>query len=137
MSPPPDDHDCGWKAYAAAQAQALAEVREQLAEVKRLLYARKSEKRPKKSKLPPPLPPDPVDPTTTVATRAAARTRRRAQMVTETVAVPVPDGARTCPVCPGAPSMPPIGETTCEVIDFVRAMISGTDVRESSPVKLL
>ena len=125
MSPPPDDHDCGWKAYAKAQAaefeQALAEVRDQLAEVKRLHYARKSERQRKKTKLPPPLPPDPVDPMTTAKTRAAARGRRRAAMPTETVDVSVPDGERTCPVCPGAPPLPPIGETSCEVIDFVRA----------------
>lgn len=125
MSPPPDDHDCGWKAYAEAMAakhaESLNDVRAQLDEVKRILFARKSEKRRAKTKLPPPLPPDPVDPTTTVATRAAARARRRAAMETEVVEVPVPDGARTCPVCPGSPALPAIGETTSEVIDFVRA----------------
>ncbi len=125
MSPPPDDHDCGWKLYAAAMAaehaDSLADIRAQLDVVKRLLYARKSEKRPARTKLPPPLPPDPVDPTTTSATRAAARARRRAEMTTETVNVPVPESARTCPICPGAPPLAAIGESTCEVVDFVRA----------------
>ena len=90
MSPPPDEHDCGWKVYAKDQAAALADVREQLAEVKRRLFARKSEKRRATTKLPPPLPPDPVDPTTTAATRATARAKRRATMPTETVDVAVP-----------------------------------------------
>ena len=124
MSPPPDDHDCGWKAYAAAMAaehsQSIAELREQLAEMKRLLFARKSERRPK-SKLPPPLPPDPVDPTTTAATREAARARRRAAMPTETIEVTVPADARTCPRCPGSPKLAPSGATESAVVDFVRA----------------
>ena len=127
MSPPPDEHDCGWKVYAKAQAaeydQALAEVREQLAEVKRLLYARKSEKRRAATKLPPPLPPDPVDPMTTASTRAKARAQRRATMPTETVDVAVPDDERTCPRCPDAPALSPSGQTSSEVIDFVRAYL--------------
>lgn len=125
MSPPLDDHDCGWKTYAeqlrAAHDKSIADIREQLAEVKRLLYARKSEKRRKSTKLPPPLPPDPVDPTTIPATRAKARAQRRAAMPTETVEVAVPDGERTCPVCPDQPTLKPSGATTSEVVDFVRA----------------
>ena len=123
MSPPPDEHDCGWKDYAKEQAAVLAEVRDQLAEVKRLLYARKSEKRRATTKLPPPLPPDPIDPMTTAATRATARARRRATMPTETVDVAVPDDERTCPRCPGALPLAPSGQTTSEVIDFVRAYL--------------
>ena len=123
MSPPPDEHDCGWKVYAKEQAAALADVREQLDEVKRLLYARKSEKRRATTKLPPPLPPDPVDPTTTATTRAKARAQRRATMPTETVDVAVPDDERTCPRCPDAPPLAPSGQTTSEVIDFVRAYL--------------
>ena len=106
---------------AVAHAQSIADIRAQLDEVKRQLYARKSEKRRVKSKLPPPLPPVPVDPTTIAATRAKARALRRAQMTTETVDVKVPAQARTCPVCPGAPALSSSGETTCEVVDFVRA----------------
>ncbi len=124
MSPPTDDHDCGWKAYAAAQAAehaaALAEVHAQLAEMKRLIYARKSERRPT-SKLPPPLPPVPVDPTTIAATRAAARAKRRAAMPTETVDVVVAKDDRTCPSCPGAPALKSVGATESGVIEFVRA----------------
>lgn len=123
MSPPPDEHDCGWKVYAKEQAAALADVREQLAEVKRRLFARKSEKRRATTKLPPPLPPDPVDPTTTAATRATARAKRRATMPMETVDVAVPADERTCPRCPDAPPLAPSGQTTSEVIDFVRAYL--------------
>lgn len=123
MSPPSDEHDCGWKDYAKAQAAALAEVREQLAEVKRMLYGRKSEKRRATTKLPPPLPPDPIDPTTTATTRATARAQRRATMPTETIDVAVPIDDRTCPRCPDAPPLAPSGQTTSEVIDFVRAYL--------------
>ena len=55
MVPPPDDHDCGWKAYAEHQSKEIAELRDKLAELERRLFARKSEKR-KSPKLPPPLP---------------------------------------------------------------------------------
>ncbi len=121
MSPPPDEHDCGWKSYAAEQRTELARVSAELAELKRLLFARKSEKRRATSKLPPPLPPEPVDPKSIAATRAAARAERRASMPTETVPVAVPKDDRTCPDCPGAPALQPMAETTSEVIDFVRA----------------
>ena len=93
---------------------------EQLVEMKRLIYARKSERR-ATSKLPPPLPPEPVDPATIAATRAAARAKRRAAMPTETIDVPVATGERTCPSCPDAPALKPVGATECEVIEFVRA----------------
>jgi transposase len=125
VNPPTDDHDCGWKVYAAeltaAHDKSLADIRDQLAEVKRLLYARKTESRRTKTKLPPPLAPIPIDPATTAAARAAARIQRRSAMLIEDVPVPVPDDKRTCPVCPGTPTMRPTGETACEVIDFVRA----------------
>ena len=61
---PDDEHDCGWKAYSAAQSDELKKVSAQLeavtlelAELKRRVLGRKSEKR-KKSKMPPPVRPD-------------------------------------------------------------------------------
>jgi hypothetical protein len=56
MAPPDDEHDCGWKAYAEHQSKQLAELKEQLEELKRRLFDKKSEKR-KFAKMPPPLPP--------------------------------------------------------------------------------
>ena len=56
MAPPPDDHDCGWKKYAEAQAAELALMKEKLEALERRVLGKKSE-RLKSSKLPPPLPP--------------------------------------------------------------------------------
>ena len=62
MAPPPDDHDCGWKKYAEAQAAELALMKEKLEALERRVLGKKSE-RLKSSKLPPPLSPksDPDD----------------------------------------------------------------------------
>lgn len=128
MTPPPDEHDCGWKAYAEAQAAradaqtaALEELRAEVARLKQTVFARKSEKR---TKLPPPLPPEPVAPAQTAETRAEAKAERTAAMPTDHVTSPVADGARVCPTCPpGASTMQPVDVRTApvEVVDFVRA----------------
>ena len=93
MVPPPDDeHDCGWKAYAKAQEQKLAELKEKLAALERRFLEKKSEKRKRGSKLPPPLPPkkNPV-----AAAEARARTQEfQSRLDTEIVPVPVPDAER-------------------------------------------
>jgi len=121
VSPPPDDHACGWKAYAEAQATQLAEIKAQLAELKQLAFGRKSERRAKPDKLPPPLPPAPADPAATTELRAAARVQRRDAMPTEVIELKVPADDRTCPRCPGATPLAPIGETQSAIIDFVSA----------------
>jgi len=123
VSPPTDDHDCGWKAYAAAQTQALAEVRAQLEALKRQVYARRSEKRAPRAKLPPPIPPVPADPAQTVIVRTDAKAKRFADLPIDIVPSHVPAAQRTCPHCPpGTPGMRPVGDgSACEVLDFVAA----------------
>ena len=121
MTPPPDEHDCGWKAYAEAQATALAELRAEIKQLKQQVYARKSEKR---TKLPPPLPPEPVAKAQTAMTRAQARARRADALPTDHVTRTVAEADRVCPVCPpGTSAMQPVDEHVApvEVVDFVRA----------------
>jgi hypothetical protein len=55
LTPPSDDHDCGWKKHAEAQAAEIALLKEKLEAIERRMLGKKSE-RLKSSKLPPPLP---------------------------------------------------------------------------------
>jgi hypothetical protein len=74
LTPPPDDeHDCGWKAYAKAQEEKLAELSAKLEALERLLANKKSERRKKGAKMPPPIPPKPD------AAAAAAKRKQNAQ----------------------------------------------------------
>lgn len=98
LVPPPDDHDCGWKAYAAAQEAKLLEVTQKLEALERRFLAKKSERR-KSKKLPPPI----------VAKTDAAETQRKrkeniaqrdVRVEVETCNIPVPEAqARACPDC--------------------------------------
>jgi transposase len=95
--PPDDDHDCGWKVYAKAQDEKLAEITAKLAELERRFLGKKSERR-KPSKLPPPLPTT-SDPAEARKKRDEARAMRDAKLETEEVAVPVSPDQCTCPEC--------------------------------------
>jgi hypothetical protein len=88
VPPGDDDHDCGWKAYAKAQNAKLTELSAQLAELQRLVFGKKSERRTGK-KLPPPLPKKATG-EETAKKRADALELRRAKLETEVVPVPVP-----------------------------------------------
>ena len=44
MAPPPDDHDCGWKKYAEAQAAELALLKEKFDALERRVLGKKSER---------------------------------------------------------------------------------------------
>jgi transposase len=105
LTPPPDDHDCGWKAYAKAQAaqveaQAakLAELTAKLAEIERRFLGKKSERR-KTGKMPPPLPPKKADPAESAKKRRDAIEQRDAKLETEVTPVTVPPDQCTCPAC--------------------------------------
>lgn len=97
MVPPADDHDCGWKAYAAAQAAELADVKAKLVALEQLIFAKKSERR-KTGKMPPPIRTT-SDPETAATKRAKNRDTFDAHLETETIPVPVPAGP--CEKCGG------------------------------------
>lgn len=106
MVPPPDDeHDCGWKAYAKAQEQALAALTAKVAELELRVRGHKSERR-KQSKLPPPVPPK-SDPVVT-ATKRAEAAEFRSKLTTETVHVPVT--SCSCPKCGDSSSLRKVGK---------------------------
>jgi transposase len=99
VSPPDDDHDCGWKTYAKAQDEKLAQMETKLAELERRFLSKKSERR-KASKLPPPLPLK-ADPEETKKKRSQNSALRADTVETEHVTLAVPDDERTCPTCNG------------------------------------
>lgn len=86
VPPPDDDHDCGWKAYAKAQEQALAKLEAKVADLELRVRGHKSERR-KTSKLPAPVPPK-SDPAAAALKRAEG-VEFRTKLQTETVCVPV------------------------------------------------
>lgn len=88
MVPPPDDHDCGWKAYAEHQAREIELLKERLADVEKRAFRKKSEKR-KASKLPPPVPPRPVSQDEQKRRRDALAQLREAHLETEETKVAV------------------------------------------------
>ena len=98
MAPPDDEHDCGWKAYAAAQEQKLAELTDKLAALERRLFEKKSERR-LTSKLPPPLPKAKRTPDEARHTRKDNAALRDARVETEVTQLPF--GERPCPHCNG------------------------------------
>jgi len=104
LTPPPDDHDCGWKAYAKAQEQRaeaqrveLAELRGKLAELERRFLGKRSEKR-KHSKMPPPVAPK-NDPAAAEQKRRDAQAERDAKLETQNVPLPLTPEQCVCPEC--------------------------------------
>jgi transposase len=118
LAPPPDDHDCDWKAYAKAQDAKLAELSDKLAELERRFLAKKSERR-KGTKLPPPIPPK-SDPSAAAQKRSERAALRDAKLETEVVPVPVPKDDCTCAAC-GRSDMRRVGNgTTSTVYEYVQ-----------------
>jgi transposase len=115
LAPSDDDHDCGWKKYAAAQEQKLAELTEKLAALERRLFEKKSERLPS-SKLPPPLPKVKRSPEEARQTRARNAAVRDASVQTEITPVPVTD--RECPKCDG--TLQPVGSKPSVVWEYVQ-----------------
>ncbi len=98
MAPPDDEHDCGWRAYAAAQEQKLAELTDKLAALERRLFEKKSERR-LTSKRPPPLPKTKRTPDEARQKRKDNAALRDARVETEVT--PLPVAKRPCPQCNG------------------------------------
>ena len=119
MVPPADDeHDCGWKVYAKAQAVEMAALKDQLAALERRVFGPKSERRPK-SKMPPPVPAR-SDPAAAAAKREKNRALFDARLQSETVPVPVPPPQRCCPEC-HATELRPVGQgKPSTVIEYVQ-----------------
>lgn len=105
VPPPDDDHDCGWKAYAKAQEQALAKLEAKVAELELRVRGHKSERR-KTSKLPAPVPPK-SDPAAAALKRAEG-VEFRTKLQTETVCVPVTPCV--CPKCGSNESLRTVGD---------------------------
>lgn len=97
MVPPPDDHDCGWKAYAEAQTKKLEELSAKVAELEKRARGHKTEKR-KGTHLPPPIPHE-NDPAASQRKRVARAAQREATLETEVVPIAVPKDACSCPRC--------------------------------------
>ena len=118
MAPPPDDHDCGWKRYAEAQAAELTLLKEKFDALERRVLGKKSE-RLKSSKLPPPLPPK-SDPAAATEKRKTNTALRNTRVESETVPIPVPKDACTCPEC-GATELRRVGKgKPSTVYDYVQ-----------------
>jgi len=121
LTPPPDDeHDCGWKAYAEAQSEKLAELSEKVAALERLLAGKKSEKR-KGKKLPPPVPPQPNS-DESKQKRKSHSAQREANVETVVIPVPVPPAqAGACPQC-GSEKLRSVGDGKPSILwEYVHA----------------
>lgn len=121
MAPPSDDeHSCGWKAYAEHLATELAAQKKRLDELEQR-FLKKSERRRKSSKLPPP-----VQRSVPESERQQTRKRNAEQMAskleTDTEHIPVPPKhARCCGAC-GSTDMSRLGAGKPSVrIEFVAA----------------
>jgi len=107
LSPPAnDDHECGWKAYAKALDQQLAEMRDKLAALERRVLGNQSERR-KNGKMPPPVAPK-SDPAAAAEKRKNAQALRDAKLETNNVPQPLPPDQCTCPEC-GNPKLRYVG----------------------------
>jgi transposase len=119
LTPPPDDHECGWRTIAEEMQAQLAAMQGQLDALKRQIHGKKSEKRPP-SKLPPSVPSPKPSPEETQERRRAAREQRDAQIVVETSTIPVPRDRCVCPSC-GATELGVVGEgKESSVIEYVQ-----------------
>lgn len=106
MTPPPDDHDCGWKKYAEAQAETLAALQSQLAAMsaeiatlkeqaaaaRKARFGKKSERQ-KPERLPPPIVEKPAPEETQQRRRESALLR---DLSCDTVDETIPLGAAAC-----------------------------------------
>jgi transposase len=125
LAPPPDDeHDCGWKVYAKAQGEKLAELTDKLSavtakleELEKRSKGHRSERR-KSKKMPPPVAPK-NDPEETAKKRHAAEELRRIKLETEIVPVPVPAEACKCPRCGGDNELKNAGSKPSTVFEYI------------------
>jgi transposase len=115
--PPPDDHECGWKDFAKALAEKMAELETKMAAMERRILGPKSEKLPpmdrevRKKR--------PIDPAATQAKRAANAELRALRLETEDVAHKVPPEDRHCPQCDGTEFTPVGTGKESIVFDYV------------------
>jgi transposase len=116
--PPEDDHDCGWKAYAQAQAQELHLLKERLAALEKRAYGKKSERQ-KAEKLPPAVPQEPRPRAEQKAARDALAKLRATKLETTTTPITVGPEARHCDDC-GSTALREVGEgKPSTVIEYV------------------
>jgi transposase len=97
VTPPPEDHDCGWKKIALELAEKVSDLDARLAVVQRQIFGRKSEKMPpmdrevRKQR--------PADPEATQARRRKNAELRASRVETEDVPHKVAETDLKCPKC--------------------------------------
>lgn len=116
MSPPSDDHDCGWRSYAVALQGDVEKLKAELDALKRQVFGKKSEKMPpmervlRRGKK--------ADPAETLRKRKETALAKE-KLVTEQVTLPVPESQRSCPHCQRS-DLRPVGEgKVTTVYDYV------------------
>lgn len=95
----------------------MAELEASLAQLRQQLFGKKSEKRPKAVKLPPPVVDKPT-PAETKERRTENRQARDAATQVDVVPVPVPDEARTCVACNNS-ELRRVGDKPSVVINYI------------------
>jgi len=97
VTPPPDDHECGWKKIALELTEKVADLDARLVAIQRQVFGKKSEKMPpmdreiRKQR--------PADPEATQARRRKNAELRASRVETEDVHHQVPEAERCCPKC--------------------------------------
>jgi transposase len=121
VEPPGDDdeHDCGWKQYAASIQGKVTTLEAELEALKRAVFGKKSERAPKAVKLPPPVPEQPTK-AQTKQRRQDQKEARDAAIEITVVPVPVPAAERVCKGCKGT-EFRRVGDKPSVVVDFVSA----------------
>jgi transposase len=117
LAPPDDnDHECGWRGYALHLKADLEQVKAELAELKRRIYGRKSEKMPAMGRE--------VrrgrqrDPSESLRKRRENALAKE-KLVSEQEIVPVPEPERSCPHCKRR-DLRPVGDgKTSTIYDYV------------------
>jgi transposase len=97
VTPPPDDHECGWKKIALELAERISELDARLTAIQRQVFGKKSEKMPpmdrevRKAR--------PVDKAAVLERRRKNAELRASAVQSEDIAHRVPEAERRCPKC--------------------------------------
>jgi transposase len=107
LTPPADDHECGWKKIALELAERISDLDARLTAIQRQVFGKKSEKMPpmerevRKRR--------PVDKAAVLERRRKNAELRASAVQTEDIAHRVPEAERRCPKC-GKTDLGPVGK---------------------------